>query len=39
MVLVYTETDNGKFKKASLEVASYAKALAEQLGTKATQDH
>ena len=36
MVLVYTETDNGKFKKASLEVASYAKALAEQLGTKAT---
>ena len=35
-VLVYTESENGKFKKASYEVASYAKELAAQLGTTAT---
>jgi len=35
-VLVYTESDQGKFKKAALEVASYAKAVANQLGTTVT---
>lgn len=35
-VLVYTESDNGKFKKAALEVASYAKAVANQLDTTVT---
>ncbi|MDT0558553.1 electron transfer flavoprotein subunit alpha/FixB family protein [Ichthyenterobacterium sp. W332] len=35
-VLVYTESDNGQFKKAALEVASYAKAVANQLGTTVT---
>ena len=32
-VLVYTESDQGKFKKGALEVASYAKAIADQMGT------
>lgn len=32
-VLVYTESEGGQFKKASLEVASYGKAVADQLGT------
>ncbi|APY01186.1 electron transfer flavoprotein subunit alpha/FixB family protein [Lacinutrix venerupis] len=35
-VLVYTESENGKFKKTALEVASYAKAVADQLGTTVT---
>ena len=35
-VLVYTESENGKFKKIAFEVASYAKALAEQAGTTVT---
>ena len=35
-VLVYTESDQGKFKKVDLEVASYAKAIAGQLGTTVT---
>ena len=35
-VLVYTESENGKFKKAALEVASYAKAVASQIGTTVT---
>ena len=35
-VLVYTESDNGKFKKAALEVASYASAVASQLSTTVT---
>ncbi|WP_179344197.1 electron transfer flavoprotein subunit alpha/FixB family protein [Winogradskyella ursingii] len=35
-VLVYTESEKGKFKKASFEVASYAKAIAEQMGTTVT---
>ena len=35
-VLVYTETDNGKFKKNAFEVASYAYEVAKQLGTTAT---
>lgn len=35
-VLVYTESEEGKFKKAALEVASYAKELASKLGTTVT---
>lgn len=35
-VLVYTESDQGKFKKGAFEVASYAKAVAAQLGTSVT---
>jgi len=35
-VLVYTESENGKFKKNALEVASYAYAVAQQLGTSVT---
>lgn len=35
-VLVYTESDNGTFKKIALEAASYAKAVADQLGTSVT---
>lgn len=35
-VLVYTESEKGAFKKTALEVASYAKAVAEQLGTTVT---
>ena len=35
-VLVYTESDQGKFKKLALEVASYGKAVADQLGTTVT---
>ncbi|SHJ76949.1 electron transfer flavoprotein subunit alpha/FixB family protein [Pseudozobellia thermophila] len=34
-VLVYTESENGKFKKSAFEVASYAKSVADQLGTSA----
>ena len=35
-VLVYTESDKGQFKKVAFEVASYAKAVADQLGTSVT---
>lgn len=35
-VLVYIESENGKFKKASYEAASYAKGVADQLGTSVT---
>lgn len=35
-VLVYTESEQGKFKKVAFEVASYAKAVANQLGTTVT---
>lgn len=35
-ILVYTETENGKFKKASFEAASYAKALADKNGDSVT---
>ena len=35
-VLVYTESEEGKFKKTALEVASYGKAVAEQMGTTVT---
>jgi electron transfer flavoprotein alpha subunit len=32
-VLVYTESEQGKFKKAALEAASYGKAVADAMGT------
>ncbi|WMI69511.1 electron transfer flavoprotein subunit alpha/FixB family protein [Mangrovimonas sp. YM274] len=35
-VLVYTESEQGTFKKVALEVASYAKAVANQMGTTVT---
>jgi len=35
-VLVYMESDNGKFKKNAFEAASYAYKLAEQLSTSVT---
>ncbi|WP_046743802.1 electron transfer flavoprotein subunit alpha/FixB family protein [Kordia zhangzhouensis] len=35
-ILVYTESEQGKFKKAAFEVASYAKEVANQLGTTVT---
>lgn len=35
-VLVYIESEEGKFKKASLEVASYAKEVSQMLGTTVT---
>ena len=35
-VLVYTESEKGKFKKAAFEVASYAKAVAGLLNTTVT---
>ncbi len=35
-ILVYTESEQGKFKKTAFEVASYAKAVASQLGTTVT---
>ncbi|SDM02470.1 electron transfer flavoprotein subunit alpha/FixB family protein [Kriegella aquimaris] len=35
-VLVYTESENGKFKKSALEVASYASAIASEMGSSAT---
>lgn len=35
-VLVYTESENGTFKKTAFEVASYAKGIAEMMGTTVT---
>ena len=35
-VLIYTEFTEGKFKKVALELASYAKKVAESLGTTVT---
>lgn len=35
-VLVYTESENGAFKKNAFEVASYANTVASQMGTSAT---
>lgn len=35
-VLVYTESENGKLKKAAFEVASYAKGIADLMGTSLT---
>ncbi len=32
-VLVYTESENGNFKKTTYEVASYAKGIADMMGT------
>ncbi|MEH6763726.1 MAG: electron transfer flavoprotein subunit alpha/FixB family protein [Aequorivita antarctica] len=35
-VLVYTESEEGKIKKIALEVVSYAKGIADQMGTTVT---
>lgn len=35
-VLVYTESENGTFKKTAFEVASYAKGIADMMGTSVT---
>lgn len=35
-VLIYSESDNGKFKKASFEIASYGYAVAQMLNTTVT---
>ncbi len=35
-VLIYTENEGGKLKKASFEIASYAKEIAQSLGTTLT---
>jgi len=36
MVLVYTESEKGTFKKIAFEATSYAKAIADSLGTTVT---
>lgn len=36
MVLVYTESEEGKFKKIALEAVSYAKGIADMLGSSVT---
>ena len=33
-ILIYTESENGKFKKCALELASYGRAIADQLGVE-----
>jgi electron transfer flavoprotein alpha subunit len=35
-VLVYTESENGKLKKAAFEVASFARGIADLMGTSVT---
>lgn len=35
-ILIYAESADGKFKKVAFELASYAKKVAESLGTKVT---
>ena len=35
-ILIYAESENGKYKKDSFEIASYAKALAGKLNTSIT---
>ena len=35
-VLVYTELDNGTFKKTALEAVSYGKGIADAMGTTVT---
>ncbi|MBT8281933.1 MAG: electron transfer flavoprotein subunit alpha/FixB family protein [Muriicola sp.] len=35
-ILVYTEAENGKFKKNAFEVASYAHKVAQEMGTEVT---
>ena len=36
MILVYTESEEGKIKKVALEAVSYAKGIADQMGTSVT---
>ena len=36
MILVYTESEEGKIKKIALEAVSYAKGVADQMGTTVT---
>lgn len=36
MILVYTESEEGKLKKIALEAVSYAKGIADQMGTSVT---
>ena len=31
-VIIYSESENGKFKKSAFELASYGRALADKLG-------
>lgn len=33
-ILIYTESENGKFKKSAFELASYGRAIADQLGVE-----
>lgn len=33
-ILVYTESENGKFKKSAFELASYGRAIADNLGVE-----
>jgi len=35
-ILIYAESAEGKFKKVAFEIASYAKKVAESLGTTVT---
>jgi len=35
-IIIYAEHANGKFKKVAFEIASYAKKIATQIGTKVT---
>lgn len=35
-ILIYAESSEGKFKKAALELASYAKKIADSMGTNVT---
>ena len=35
-ILLYAESSEGKFKKVAFELASYAKKIAESLGTTVT---
>jgi electron transfer flavoprotein alpha subunit len=36
MVVVYTESEEGKFKKIALEAVSFAKGIADMIGTSVT---
>ncbi|MCB0466033.1 MAG: electron transfer flavoprotein subunit alpha/FixB family protein, partial [Aequorivita sp.] len=36
MILVYTESEEGKVKKIALEAVSFAKGIADQMGTSVT---
>ncbi len=36
MILVYTESEEGKIKKIALEAVAYAKGIADQMGTSVT---